>query len=298
MTLFDTEFRRRCEYLDQAARRSWGSRFLGRRLDRRWAGGSEFVGHSDYTCGDDFRYIDWPICARHDELLTRQYRGSEDRIVYLLVDCSPGMRLGTPAKFDVARRLAGALGTMALANLDRVGVVAVADRVVAELPPVRGRQRAFRLYRFLDELQTSAAPVKLRSAAEAFVQQRPQRGTTVVISDLFDPAGFEPAIDLLAQRGFPPYLLQVVDEREIDPHLSGGVTLVDVATGRSRRTYLEDLDLVNYRRVFQEFIASCRGYCARRSIGILQTTTGTPVQESVLRVIRTATSRMYAPCDR
>lgn len=298
MTLFDTEFRRRCEYLDQTARRSWGSRFLGRRLDRRWAGGSEFVGHSDYTCGDDFRYIDWPICARHDELLTRQYRGSEDRVVYLLVDCSPGMRLGAPAKFDVARRLAGTLGYMALANLDRVGVVAVADRVLAELPPVRGRQHAFRLYRFLDELRTCAAPVKLKSAAEAFVQQRPQRGTTVVISDLFDPAGFEPAIDLLVRRGFPPYLLQVVDESEIDPPLSGGVTLVDVATGRSRRTYLEDVDLVNYRRVFQEFIASCRGYCARRSIGILQTTTGTPVQESVLRVIRTATSRMYAMCDR
>ena len=298
MTLFDSEFRRRCEYLDQTARRSWGSRFLGRRLDRRWAGGSEFVGHSDYTCGDEFRYIDWPICARHDELLTRQYRGSEDRVVYLLVDCSPGMRLGTPGKFDVARRLAGALGYMALANLDRVGVVAVADRVVAELPPLRGRQRAHRLYRFLDDLPTDAAPVKLQAATESFVQHRPQRGTTVVISDLFDPAGFEPAIDLLAQRGFPPYLLQVVDESEIAPPLSGSVTLVEVATGRSRRTYLEDLDLVNYRRVFQEFIASCRGYCARRSIGILQTTTGTPLHESVLRVIRTATGRMYAPCDR
>jgi hypothetical protein len=87
----------------------------------------------------------------------------------------------------------------------------------------------------------------------------------------------------------------VIDASEADPRLSGGVTLVDVATGRSRRTCLEDIDLLNYRRVFQEFIASCRGYCARRSIGILQTTTGTSVQESVLRVIRTATSRMYAP---
>jgi len=295
MTLFDPEFRRRCEYLDQTARRSWGSRFLGRRLDRRWAGGSEFVGHSDYTCGDDFRHIDWPLCARHDELLTRQYRGSEDRVVYLLVDCSPGMKLGTPVKFDVARRLAGTLAYMALVNLDRVGVVAVADGIVAELPPIRGRQRAFQIYRFLDALRTVAAPIRLKRAAEAFVQRRPQRGTAVVISDLFDPAGFEPAIDLLAQRGFPPYLLQVIDEREVEPQLSGGVTLVDVATGRSRHTYLEDVDLVNYRRVIQEFIASCRGYCARRSIGILQTTTGTPVQESVLRVIRTATSRMYAP---
>lgn len=295
MTLFDSEFRQRCEYLDQTARRSWGSRFLGRRLDRRWAGGSEFVGHSDYTCGDDFRSIDWPLCARHDELLTRQYRGSEDRVVYLLVDCSLGMKLGAPSKFDMARRLAGTLAYLALANLDRVGVLAVADRVVAELAPVRGRQRAFQILRFLDHLRTVASPVRLKLAMEGFVQRRPQRGTTVLISDLFDPAGFEPAVDLLAQRGFPPYLLQVIDPSEADPPLSGGVTLVDVASGRARRTYLEDIDLVNYRRVFREFIASCRGYCARRSIGILQTTTATPVHESVLRVIRTATRRMYAP---
>ncbi len=294
MTLFDHEFRLHCEYLDQTARRSWGSRFLGRRPDRRWAGGSEFVGHSDYTCGDDFRLIDWPLCARHDELLTRQYRGSEDRAVHLLVDCSPGMRLGAPIKFDVARRLAGMLGYLALANSDRVGVVAIADRLVAQLPLVRGRRHAFRLYRFLDELPTVAEPVQLKRAAEQFTRDRPQRGIVVVISDLFDPAGFEAAIDVLARRGFSPYVLQVIDEREADPRLAAGVTLVDVGTGRARRTYLEDIDLVQYRRVFHEFSASCRGYCARRSIGILQTTTGTPVQQSVLRVIRTATRQMYA----
>ena len=162
MSLFDAKFRQRCEYLEQAARRSWGNRFLGRRLDRRWAGGSEFVGHSDYTSGDDFRYVDWQICARHDELVTRQFRGSEDRIVYLVLDCSPGMGLGTPPKFDAARQLAAALGYMALAALDRVGVVAVSDRMVAELPPCRGRQRLPHLFRFLDGLQVDPPAVSLR----------------------------------------------------------------------------------------------------------------------------------------
>jgi uncharacterized protein (DUF58 family) len=280
--------------LDEAARRSWGNRFLGRRLDRRWAGGSEFVGHSDYTSGDDFRYVDWPICARHDELLTRQYRGSEDRIVYVLVDCSPGMGLGTPKKFDVARRLAGVLGYMALANLDRVGVVGVSNRITGQLPPLRGKDRCPRLFRFLDALAIDPSPVDFRSAVESFVQGRPQRGTTVVISDLFDPAGFEPAIDLLAKRGFPPYLLQVVDDFEVEPQLAGSIQFVDVSTGRTRTAYLEDIDLVNYRQVFQEFSSACRRYCARRSIGIIQTRTSTPLDQAVLRVIRTATSRMYS----
>jgi len=294
MTLFDSNFRKRCDYLDQAARRSWGTRFLGRRLDKRWAGGSEFVGHSDYTSGDDFRYVDWHICARHDELLTRQYRGSEDRVVDLVLDCSYGMGLGDPRKFDVARHLAAALGYMALAIWDQVGIVTVSARIVAELPPVRGRSRVPRLFRFLDGLDVDGAPVNLNAAVESFVRNRPHRGITVVISDLFDPAGFESAIDLLAIRGFQPYLLQVVDDAEADPTYSGSVTLVDIGRDRSRRTYLEEIDLLNYRKVFREFSMACRRYCAQRSIGIIQTRTGTPFQESVLRMIRTATSRMYA----
>jgi uncharacterized protein (DUF58 family) len=252
------------------------------------------VGHSDYTSGDDFRYVDWQICARHDELVTRQFRGSEDRIVYLLLDVSPGMGLGTPRKFDAARRLVAALGYMALAGLDRVGVLAVSNRLVAEFPPCRGRDRLPRLFRFLDNLQVDAAPVKLKTAVEAFVQHRPHRGIAVLISDLFDPAGFEAASDLLAVRGFEPFLLQVVDDSEADPQFSGSVKLQQVGGTRSRKTYLEELDLQNYRQVFCEFSAGCRRYCARRGIGIVQTRTSVPFQESVLRMIRLSVSRMYS----
>lgn len=294
MTLFDSSFRKRCEYLDQAARRSWGNRFLGRRLDTRLAGGSQFVGHSDYTSGDDFRYVDWHLCARFDELRTRQYRGSEDRVVDIILDCSAGMGLGEPRKFDVARHLSAALGYMAIATLDRVGVSAVSDRVVAELTPVRGKSQLHRLFSFLDDLQVDPAPVNLKTGIESFVQHRTQRGVTVLISDLFDPAGFQSAVDLLAVRGFQPYLLQVVDDEEAAPEFSGSVTLVDIGRGGIRKTYLEEIDLINYRKVFREFSEACRRYCAQRSIGIIQTQTGTPFQESVLRMIRTATSRLYA----
>ena len=294
MTLFDARFQQRCAYLDDVARRNWGTRFLGRRLDRRWAGGSEFVGHSDYTPGDDFRYVDWQLCARIDELMTRQYRGSEDRVVHLLVDGSVGMRLGQPAKFDVARRLAGALGYLALAGLDRVGVIGFADRVTTEFPPVRGRQRLARLLRFLDDLPLSSAPVNLNNAVDAFTRNRPHRGLAILISDLFDPGGFEAAVDRLVLRGFQPYLLQVVDDREAEPDFAGSVQLVDVARGHTRSAYLEDIDLVNYRRVFGEFSAACRSYCARRSIGIMQTRTGKTWEQTVLRMVRTATNRMVA----
>ena len=46
--------------------------------------------------------------------------------------------------------------------------------------------------------------------------------------------------------------------------------------------------------MFREFSAGCRRYCARRSIGIVQTRTSVPFQEAVLRMIRLAISRMYS----
>lgn len=292
--LFDSDFLARCRYLDQTARRNWGARFLGRRVDTRAAGGSEFVGHSDYTSGDDFRYIDWPICARLDELLTRQYRGSEDRVVYLLLDASAGMSLGDPPKFDVARRLLATLGYIAMANDDRVGVVSISDRILSEMPPLRGTRHAPRLFRYLERQSPDSAPIRLQRCVEAFVRERPRRGLTVVASDLFDPAGFEPAVDLLAKRGFPPYLVQIVSPEESAPQLGGNITLVEAGSGRRRGTYFEPLDQTNYRRVFAEFSESCRRYCDRRSIGLIQTDTVTPVAESVQRMIRTCTSRMLA----
>jgi hypothetical protein len=76
--------------------------------------------------------------------------------------------------------------------------------------------------------------------------------------------------------------------------LTGNVQLVDVIHGQTRRVDLDQTDLVNYRRVFEEFSAACRNYCARRSIGIMQTRTGMPWEQAIQRMIRTATNQMVA----
>jgi uncharacterized protein (DUF58 family) len=184
---------------------------------------------------------------------------------------------------------------MALANQDRVGVTAVSDRIVAELPPIRGPRRTCQLVRFLDDLQIDPTPVNLRSAMQAFVSDRPRRGISVLISDLFDHQGFESAVDRLAARGFEPFLLQVVDDAEAEPTLAGGVELLPTGAGKPLKTYLEEIDLVNYRKVFLEYSAACRRYCGQRNIGIVQTRTSVPFQQSIQRMIRISTSRMYAP---
>jgi uncharacterized protein (DUF58 family) len=289
---FDAQFQQQCESLHHQAARVWGRSFLGRRGQWTLAGGTEVTGYSDYTVGDDPRYIDWNLCARHDELRVKQFQGNEDNRVYLVLDVSRSMNPAGSTKFEFARRLTAALAYLALANLDRVGVLAVSDRIVRRFPPVRGRSHLPRLLAFIQQLTTDERPTNLRAACEAVTREGPRGGLAVMISDLIDPAGFEPALDTLRVRGLEPHLVHVVDPQETEWNAVGPVALVDAESGRVVRTTLRPADLANYRQVCRESVDALKQYCGRWWISYVQVRCDAPVQTAVHQMFGVASSRM------
>src|SRR5262249_61127385 len=102
--------------------------------------------------GAVFRSLDWTLSARHDELLLKRFQEEEDLHVYFLLDCSRSMAFGSPPKFDFARQVTAALAYIALADLDRVAVVAFSSDIVADFPLTRGKGRILSLLKFLQAL--------------------------------------------------------------------------------------------------------------------------------------------------
>lgn len=288
MLELDADFLKRCDFYHRAAQRAWGRRFLARKPERRLAGGTEVTGYSDYTSGNDLRYVDWNRCARHDELVVKQFQGNEDQYTYFLVDCSASMRREDGRKFDAARRLTAALAYLSLANLDCVGLAAFGDGLIAEHRPVRGKQHFPSLLRFLSELPEDATrATNLRKATRAFAQRTQRSGLAIVVSDMFD-FRFEAAIDSLRRRDYEPYVLQVIDEFDEDPQVLGGVRLTDVETGRTHRRSIDEADLANYRQVFEEYRQRLRRYCFRYNVGLSQVRAETPVSTSLERIVQAA----------
>ena len=114
--------------------------------------------------------------------------------VYFLLDCSRSMAFGA-SKFDFARQVAAALAYIALADLDRVAVVAFAGDIVADFPLTRGKGRILSLLKFLEGLRRRGRH-QLSRVATNFVHRGQRRGLAMVISDLFDqrlPARPRPA---------------------------------------------------------------------------------------------------------
>src|SRR5690349_10860780 len=230
MPLFDSDFLKKLEYLSIVSRRVFRGSLLAQRRTMQFGSGIEFADHREYTAGDDLRYLDWNIYARHGDLLLKRFQEEEDLHVYFLIDCSRSMGFGNPSKFDLARQVTAALAYIALADLDRISVVAFASDIIADFPLTRGKARILSLLKFLEGLPPQGTQTDLSRVVTGFVHRNQRRGLAIVVSDLFDPNGFERGLDMLRHRRYEPHVVQLHAAGEADPALLGDIELFDVET--------------------------------------------------------------------
>jgi uncharacterized protein (DUF58 family) len=288
MALFGSDFLKKLEYLSLVSRRVFRGQILAQRRTMQLGGGIEFADHREYTFGDDFRYLDWNLYARHNQLLLKRFQEEEDLHVYLLLDCSRSMAFGKPPKFDFARQVTAALGYIALADLDRIAVIAFAGDIVADFPLARGKARILSLMKFLEDLQPQGTVTDLARVATGFVHRNQRRGLALVISDLYDPAGFERGLDILRHRRYEPHVVQIYDRQEADPQLLGDVELYDVETETGQKVTVSERSLRRYKQIFQEFQELLQRYCRTYGLGCTRTSTEIPFDELILKMMRVA----------
>src|SRR5499427_2425047 len=155
ISLFDDEFLKKLEYLNIISKRLFAGALKAERRTRKRGTGLEFADYRAYVPGDDFRHLDWKAYLRLNRLILKLFEEEEDLPIYFFVDSSRSMNYGRPSKLDYARRVAAALCYIGLANLDRVNLIAYADKVRSELPPQRGKGRIFKVFRFLSDVTPS-----------------------------------------------------------------------------------------------------------------------------------------------
>ena len=283
--LFDEEMQRRLEYLAIVSRRLYSGRMRAERRSKKTGSGIEFADHREYVPGDDFRYLDWNVYQRTGKLLVRLFEEEEDLSVYVIVDTSRSMALGQPSKLRYAKQLAASLAFVALANLDRVSVLSFSQTMEARLAPTRGKNRIFKVFEFLRPLQADGA-TSMQSSLRTFAAQYKRRGVAIVISDLYDPEGFEEGLNVLRFAQFETYVLHLIDPNEEQPKLHGDVRLVDQETGEIRDVTITPKVLARFQAVHAAYRERISQYCRDKQISYHAIDTSTPFDEAVLQVLR------------
>lgn len=283
--LFGDDFQRKLDYLALVSRKVFTGRMRAERKTKKSGSGIEFADHRDYQPGDDFRYLDWNVYQRFGRLLVRLFEEEEDLSIYFVVDASESMKFGDGAKLKQAKRIAAALAYVGLANLDRVCIVSTTDKVLDRMQETRGKARIFKVFRFLRELQPEGQ-TDLKAALKTFVAQHKKRGLVVLISDLYDPKGFEEGINVLRYNKYDPFVVHVTDKRERKPDLFGDVLLYDCETGDEREVTVTRGILDRFAEIHDEYIHEIERFCASRQVPYISGDVTIPFDELILKIFR------------
>jgi len=281
-SLTDPAFIRQLDALNLLARRVLrGSLQADRRTQRRGTG-ITFADYAPYSFGDDYRAIDWKIYARTEELLIKLFEVEEDTTVYILFDCSRSMG----PKFDYARRLAAALGYIALNGLDRVVVHSITERLGTIVDSARGRGQVFPFLRDLEAAQVSGSDSDFSSCARTFQARNRKKGVVLVISDFFFPNGFEEGLRFLQWSGHDVFALQANDPADLECPWLGDLELECVETSTRQRVTITEKEAKIYREAVAAWNESLRNECARRGVGLASTTSDVPFEVVIQSMLR------------
>jgi len=290
--LLSPKLLRQLEQFQLLAQRRAKSSARGERRSRARGQSVEFADYRNYVAGDDFRYLDWNLYGRLERLFLKLYEEERELPVRIFLDASESMTFGEPRKFDFARQVAAAVGYVALCGFDRVSVISFPDQpeqsaTRSALRAVRGRKSALEFFRNLSQL-TAAGTVNLNSALRRGALEARQAGVAVVLSDFLDPAGYEKGLEALAGRGFQVNAVQILSPEELNPSTYGDLKLVDAETGALQEVTFGKFRLKSYQQTVQSFCQRLREFCQTRGIRFFMASSGTPLEQLLLKQLREA----------
>ena len=280
--LTDPAFIRRLDSLYLLARKVLGGSLQADRKTRQRGTGITFADYSEYYHGADYRAIDWRVYARFESLVIKLFELEEDATVYLLVDSSRSMN----SKYLYARKLAAALGYIALRSLDRLAVYGLADRLNPLLDVCRGGAKTIEFLRALDRAETFGGDTDFTSCARVFQARHRRRGLVIVVSDFLFPGGFEEGLRYLQYHNHEVFCLQVQDEHDVRCDWKGDLELECVETGQRKRVTVTPREARRYEQAVAEWNDGLRACCARTGIGLASTLTDPPFESVIQDILR------------
>ncbi len=284
---------RQLEQLELLARRHSRSGGRGGRRSKARGQSVEFADYRNYVAGDDLRHVDWNLFGRLDRFFVKLHEEDRELPVDVFLDASESMVFGAPAKFDLAVRLAAAMGYIALCGFDRVSVRVFPEGLgdVAEagvrsaLVGVRGRKSALDFLGNLARVRVGGGADFNESLRRVALRVK-RAGSAVVLSDMLDPRGYEAGLEALVARGFQTHVVQILAPEELEPATFGDLRLMDSETGAEQEVTFGRYRLRAYRQVVEDYTQKLREFCRARGIRFFRTTSDTPPETLLLRELR------------
>ena len=117
--------------------------------------GIEFSDVREYLNGDNVRSIDWNVTARMGRPFIKQYEEDRELSVFLILDCSRSMELGSDVtRLSLAQEASALLLLACEHNAGAMGAVFFDGKIQFSCPPKSGRENSMMILSKLDKIDS------------------------------------------------------------------------------------------------------------------------------------------------
>lgn len=250
--LLDSEFLEKLERLTIHWQRSFPGLVGGHNVSRFAGPGQEFLDHRNFHHGDDLRAVNWRAYMRLEKLFLKMFQVEPRVPVRLLVDCSASMGAYSGAKFEYARKLAGALCYVGLVRLDSMEVRGFSNKLSGRILSSGGRHRFNGVANGLLALE-AGGPTDYKAVVREFIGAYASRGLLIIVSDFLDDNDCERGLQYLADFGHELMLLQVWADEDRNPPWTGELELQDAETGAGLKLDFDEAARDRYTAAFDDY---------------------------------------------
>lgn len=274
--------------LDVVARKIFSGKTQGERKSRRRGSSVEFADYRQYTSGDDLRFIDWNVYARLDRLFMKIFLEEEELTLGIAIDASASMEYGNPNKFDFARRLAMALGYIALSSNNKVSLFGFNSSGVKRLTSLRGKRRTRDIGQWLLDLIPNGE-TSFVEACKVISTSRQGRGVLVLLSDCLLEEGIKQGLSYLVGGGWDVFVIQSLAPEEISPleaGLEGDLKLEDSENGDVCEITATAPLVAQYKKRLDQYCEHVREQCTRIGAGNIRVSTDVDMEQLIVEYLR------------
>ncbi len=284
--LSSKEFFEQLEVLNLAVRRILSGERKGEHFSLQSGGTVEFSDHRAYTPGDDLRYLDWNVFARHGELFIKEFAAEEEAHILLIVDGSRSMDFGSPNRFQFARKICAALAYVTLAQFDTCSVLAAGKETRFLLRRVHGKRQIYDLIDRLEHMEPNAKQAFDHPDILRAITSR-ENTTAILLSDFYDHQAIRSYLRRLRALQFDAFSIHLLTPEELDPEATGSTEFVDRETGEKLKLTVDMETLEAYHEVLQKHLDRIRTLCLQYGSDYARLTSTTPLVSGIIKLLQT-----------
>lgn len=241
------------------ARRPMQGTVSGRHPSPHRGSSIEFAEYRKYVPGDDPRRMDWRAFGRSDRYFVKEFEADTNLRLCLVVDTSGSMDFGSKevSKIEYARRIAAALGHLALQQGDAVGLTCVAGGIIRDIPPRRNPSHLMNIFDVL-EATVPKGPTQIDQVLHEIAETVSQRALVVIISDLFiDPERLLEGFQHLRFRKHDAAVFHLLDPQEMGFDFRRPMRFLDMEGGPS--IFADPSEIADrYHKALQAYLAGLK----------------------------------------